>query len=567
MIKKIFIKSGKNLDKRGGVCYNRLNGYNRYIEQEETKMRKGNKIAALGFALSMIMCSSFAFASCGGTGGDPNARIDEFYNSKTGEITIPADQNVSIEFWLQFSNASEKIYTPIINQFMKENPNIRVKLVSANADSYLTNLDNQMLNYVPDMFYVPDTDFLRFVSNDVLWDYTDYVTKDELDQIWQAGYERYTYDPAKKIPAGLDDGGRLYGLPKDIGPYAFCVNLDRFEEVFEASPSKNGMTLEEAEAKYLDDKNPMSWDDLLTIGGILRDGIDAMNEGVADSAKKNYWVLSGYEEHSALNSNDASFVTEDGSASRVAEPQFAATFDFMHDLQMGDKALMAGHNAKSGSSKGYTAFKAGNAIFSWIGAWDCASLWGATTASSYFQYKVKALPAPYGPGADGEFGTADDGKSVAYLGGIGYCISARDTTPPIKKAAALKLAKYICYDEDAQRSIMLHGQQVPNLKKMTYDEYLKIETVEDSDGVTHPVNPSNLSVFVDMLEFTDENDKVGGAGRYEAKTLGTEWMTAWDSLVSRQSFYEKDMKAADLVTIYKPTIDNWLTTYNGKIGR
>ncbi len=522
---------------------------------------KFRKFFSLTLAVATTAAALPNLVGCRGGSTNGGGDIGAYYNTETGEIKV--EEDVTIEFWLQTSEQSSKIYNAMVDNFRAENPNITVNMTEYNATNYQMTITNQAASGdLPDLFYVPDTEFYYWVSNDMLWDYSDYVKQAELDAIWKDSYERYLYNVETKT-IGFSENSGLYGLPKDLGPYEFCCNVDLLKTVLNESnrlatvSGAKTYTFEEIEAEYLNDKDPMSWQELKDLGKILQPGCRSLEK----------WMLSGYEVHAALFSNDADFVSDDGSTSRVEEPQFAATYDFLHDIQFGDDRLMAGADG-AGTDKGYTSFVGKKSIFSWLGPWNCATLWGTTSASDYFTNQIKLLPAPYGPGADNVFGTEDDGKSTCYIGSIGYCISAREKTTSVKKAAALKLAKYLCYDEETQRNFYSLGQQVPNIATMANGEYLAMTTV-NSKGTQYPVNPVNLDVFVDVVDgFRDENDKVGGKARSLTRTLGSEWKTQWDKLVSQRKYYQNEsMRASELVSAYKDTINKWLAKYNEELGR
>ena len=67
---------------------------------------------------------------------------------------------------------------------------------------------------------------------------------------------------------------------------------------------------------------------------------------------------------------------------------------------------------------------------------------------------------------------------------MGYAISANNTTSALQRAAALQFVKWLCYDEDAQRTLYQLGQQTPNIIEMAQGEYLEMETVQSYMGTT-----------------------------------------------------------------------------------
>ena len=104
-----------------------------------------------------------------------NSNIDEWYNAETGEIIV--NEKVDIDWWTWGGNAAEEIFTNIAKTFSTEvDPNIQVHYTCLPSSSYLNTLANSS-NDLPDLFFMPDTDFYQYAFNGVVWDFSNYISK------------------------------------------------------------------------------------------------------------------------------------------------------------------------------------------------------------------------------------------------------------------------------------------------------------------------------------------------------------------------------------------------------
>ena len=523
------------------ICYNS-------IELEcSWRVFMNKKIKPL---LSILPIFCMATAGCSISTIVTDANIDQWYDTATGEINITED--VEIEWWTWGGNAANEIFTNIAKTFSSSVcPNIKVKYSNFPSSSYLNTLANSS-NHLPDLFFMPDTDFYEYAFNGVIWDFSKYITKAELDDVWEAGYERYMYNPETKI-VGNTSGAGLFALPKDISTFSLCYNENLMKEA-----CKNlDLDYTEIRNEYLVDTKPISWVKFIELGQKIKPYLDKVKK----------FFLSHYELNAAIFSNNADFFSDDGRTSRIEEPQFARALDFMHSLA-NEYGLMAGASG-SNTTTGYNAFVGKNALFSFFGPWDCEVFWGVTSTEEYKDFAVKMVPVPYGPGADDVYGTADDGISCAQIGSAGYCISKKSTTTNLQRAAALKFCKWLTINEDAQRQLYQMGTQLPNLISMK-DEYINFGKgmVTTYTGEKIPVNPSNLNAFIDVVDGSSETDHVTGKAKPETRILTNEYKTDWSNTVTKTKFWsDKDMTGAKLVAAYKDILQSRINDSNAKLGR
>lgn len=489
-------------------------------------------------------------ASCGGGGktssnttGNPNTSVDS---------DVLVTDNVTIRFYGWGSTTEEAIYRELVEDFMELYPNIVVQYSCFSPDIYMTTLMSSASN-LPDLFYMPDEDFMYWAANGALWDFKDYISQAELDAIWSEGIDRYYFDEDTYL-VGYSENASLYGLPKDLGPFTLGYNVNLMKNAVEYARN-NGLTqltYEQIVDKYLKDDEPMTFASFVELGALLKPYMDS----------KRGYVLSHYEVDAAIYSNNAAYFNDDVTTQLMDQKQFVDAWQWMHDLAF-EYGLMPDGTSNS-TTNGYQLFMSGNSIFSFVGPWDLAAIWGTTSTSDTVLFDVQLLSVPYGPGADGIYNTSDDGVSTTWIGSMGYVISGKKTSNMKQRLAALMLSKYLCYNEEAQRKFYKLGQQVPNLIDMATGEFLEYTEVVNYKGQTVKVNPSNLKVFLDVMDGVNlsKNDRIGGVARPTVYTFGTEWDLAFVTALDEIHFWtDKNVTGQDLINYFKGRMQEYLDEY------
>jgi multiple sugar transport system substrate-binding protein len=433
-----------------------------------------------------------------------------------------ADQNYVVEFYGWGDAAEIANYQTIISDFMAENPNILISYSSDNSSTYNQNLRNRA-DSLPDVFYVPDTEFLMWVSSGKLLDITAGFTDDELNELWPEAVDKYYYS-ADTATLGKGEGAKLYGLPKDLGPFTMVYN----KTLFNSLADQKGLTAEER--ALVSPTEPMSWTQFRALCKKLdTDPNDAV------------FGVTHYELEAAAYSNNADFFNEDQSLQKITDANFTQALQFIADLSLVDQVMPNAEQQQA--TNGYQRFFTGNAVFSFMGPWDCASFW----PSAAFEFDV--IPVPYGYAAGAQ--------STAWIGSMSYSISRKSKV----QGAALKFAKYLSYNLEAQRKFYKLGQQVPNIVGMAKNEYIG-NTQNVLTG--REMNPEHRGVFVDVIEgITSPQDKVGGKARARYYTYDSLWYT--DLLESLSKVWRGQETAAQWAGGYESTLqyalDEMLTLY------
>ncbi len=184
---------------------------------------------------------------------------------------------------------------------------IRVEYTSGHED-YDTNAMQLSGNNPPDVVYVPDRQFKKWADAGYLDNLTgphaDGVEYEGLEEftngsIWEQGINRYRFDRAT---ATSTPDATLWALPKDIGPSVLYYNREYLEEM---GIKHISMTAEEAKAAgypekgyfekdnewYFNNKVPMSWDEVTSLGIRMQTEIKNVNiNGVEVSCNNGYFT-------------------------------------------------------------------------------------------------------------------------------------------------------------------------------------------------------------------------------------------------------------------------------------
>lgn len=446
-------------------------------------------------------------------------------NSDSG---VAPDGTVTVEFFGWGDVAEQNNYQALVNQFMKENEDVIVVYKGESASTYMTTLKNRA-NNLPDLFYMPDYDFLEWVANGTLLDLSSYVEEEDLAKLWPEAVDEYYFN-MDTMKLGKSDGAGLYGLPKDLGPFTLVYNKD----LLDTQIAKYGLNKEEIYAK-LDPETPMTWQEFRTL-------LKAVDRDASDDV----YGISHYELEAAVYSNDADFFDEGAVNQKITDANFYNAVQFIVDLYTVDHVMPSADDQVS--TNGYQRFKAQGCVFSFMGPWDCAEFW----QTANFNYDI--LPVPY----NGENPSA---QSTAWVGSMGYCIPAKLKKNTKKVEAALRLANYLCYNENAQRSFYQLGQQVPNIMDMANDEY-----VNNTQGLLDGKNPLSRSVWVDTIDGTSATDKIGGKVRARYFTYHSDWQDQLTEYFSSVKMWDGRVTAKKACEDYATTFQAYLDEMRAQLG-
>ncbi|HYH04490.1 MAG TPA: sugar ABC transporter substrate-binding protein, partial [Bacillota bacterium] len=141
---------------------------------------------------------------------------------------IKAEPKTEISLMFKGQPQEQEAYQRVIKSFEKANPDVKVKLILTSNDEYTTKIQAAIAaRKMPDVFYINPGDVKAWVNAGLLLDITKYVENSKLislDNMWSLGVNKYRYD-GKMVGRGA-----LYGLPKDLGPFALGYNKTMYKK-------------------------------------------------------------------------------------------------------------------------------------------------------------------------------------------------------------------------------------------------------------------------------------------------------------------------------------------------
>ena len=361
------------------------------------------------------------------------------------------------------SDTEIAVFNDMIAQYEDKYPNVKVDYITVPAADFQTKLQTMIAsNKTPDVFYLAPENVMPFASSGIVADLSDYVDNNDLfdpANVWQKAIDMYRYD-------GTTPGkGAVYGLPKDIGPFALAYNKDLFDAAGVTAP---------------DPESPWTWDEFVAAAKKLTSGTG--DDKVYGSAP--------YSLESAVWSNGGDWLNADHTEVTVTDPKFTEALQWVADLSLKEGVVPTSEEESSLPS--FQRFMDGKVAMMGVGPWNQGGFW----ADAKFNWDL--MPWPVSPAT---------GERAVWYGGIGFGVanSSKD------KEDASNLAAFLAFNEDAQRTNMEQGQAVPNLIDMAKNEYLKSDKA-----------PANKEEFIRIIEDY-------GRRATQTYTYNSEWFGLFNS--------------------------------------
>lgn len=394
--------------------------------------------------------------------------------------------NDELTFMFRGGEDEKKAYSAAIKKF-EEAEDVKVKIISTDADQYATKLQAAISGgNLPDVFYIEQSSLMPYVDNGVLLDITDEVEKSDFDlsNVWEYGVNSYRYD-GEKVGSGA-----LYGLPKDVGPFALGYNKQMFKDAGIELPDKD---------------KPYTWEEFAKVSQALTKDTDG--DGELDQWATGFnvnWSLQAF-----AWSNGGDWINEDKTKVVVDTPEFAESLQFFADLQNKYKVTPSISDAQTLDT--YQRWMNGEIAFFPVGPWDMS-----TYAGLDFEYDL--IPWPAG----------STGRPATYVGSLGIGVSSKTKSPE----KAVKLVEYLSASEEGQQQLVDAQIQIPNL----------IDMAEKWASATDKV-PNNKEEFLQIVQ--DYGRPMPAAATYNA-----EWYDEF--FINIQSVLDGDQTAADYVKEVQP---------------
>lgn len=449
---------------------------------------------------AVMLTSMLVVTGCGGNNGNnapaanngdkanntqQNAAANDGAATNDGKAAnTSADAKSDIEFMGWGGDTEKAVFQKLIDDYMTKYPNKKVKYTVVPPGEYYQKLDTLIAaKKAPDVFYAGGAHFNKLVSSDLLLNMDQLIeTTGTVDpnNVWKSALDRYRFD-------GTTVGaGSLYGLPKDVGPWAFAYNKDLFDQAGLPYPSTKA-------GEY-------TWDDMLA---------DAKKLTKANERGKiEQFGVAGYNTESAVWANGGDFIDYSTGTVTIDTPEFAQAMQFVADLSLVHKVSPSPDDEKA--QGGYARFVAGKIAMFPMGPWDQPGFWKLP-----FGWDIAAWPA-----------SPNTGKTATWLGSLGFVVSKNSEYPE----DAFNLAAYLSLDKDSQKQNYELGQAVPNLIDMAKGEFLQMDK-----------SPQNRQVFIDIIE--DYGRPVVEVGSKNLKWLDTFWQDAsqvWTGKKSAADFVKEE---------------------------
>lgn len=408
------------------------------------------------------------------------------------------DDDGKLTFMFRGGEDEKAAYTEAIERF-EEETGVEVEIVVTDADQYATKLQAAIAgNAVPDVFYIEQASLQSYVTSGVLLDITEKVEAQGIDlsNVWEYGVDSYRYDG--KVQGTPD--GKIYGLPKDVGPFAMGYNKTMLEAEGIELPSTD---------------TPYTWDQWLEVLKKLTKDTDGDGEVDQWGTGLNVqWNSQGF-----AWSNGADWTNEDHTQVTVDTPEMAEALQYIADMTTVHQVTPNAEQAATMDT--YQRWMAGELGFFPVGPWD-------VSVYNELDFDYDLIPFPAGR----------TGEPATWIGSLGIGVSASTAMPD----EATKLAVYLSTDEEAQRTLVDAGIQVPNLKDMA-EEWAAEEGAE----------PANRQEFLDIVQDY-------GRPMPAAVTYGAAWYDElWTGI---QPVIDGERTAADYLAEVQPRMQALLDESN-----
>ncbi|MDR2477190.1 MAG: sugar ABC transporter substrate-binding protein [Treponema sp.] len=387
--------------------------------------------------------------------------------SKTGDGgTTRSDNKTTISFMGWGSPQEVAVFQTMIAQFEAKFPGVKVEYTNVPVSDFNTKLQTLIAaKQIPDVFYLQPENVMPWANNGILYDMTGYVADNAIfneDNVWAKALDMYRYDGRRP---GV---GNIYGLPKDIGPFALAYNKNLFKAAGIPDP---------------DPDKPWTWDEYITNAKKLTRGTGANK--VFGSAP--------YSVEAAVWSNGADWLDDSKTKVTIDSPAFIEAIQWVADLILAHGVVPSAE--EEGSLGSFQRWIEGKIGMMGIGPWSQGQFWEECA----FEWDI--MPWPVSPST---------GKNAIWYGGMGFAAAASSGNIE----AACNLAAFLAFNEDAQRTNYQMGQAIPNLIDMTRNEYLAMDKP-----------PQNKQEFVDIIENY-------GRRATQTYTYNSEWFTEFNANIA-----------------------------------
>ncbi len=356
-------------------------------------------------------------------------------------VSLYADEPVTIRMAIWTNDEDMKIVKLINEQFDKDNPNIKLKMVYLpdNASQFNQKMMTMAVgNTLPDVFNMFQSYYLSFATKNVLLDLRDLVQQDpdwpQMQKLWFPGALNLCYF-----------NGGLYAFPRDIGCWFIAYNKDMFDAAGVPYPTED-----------------WTWDDYFRISQKLtkKDANGNVTQfGTCDLSFGDVAFSDGVE-----------LVDPVTHAVNLTNPAMCEAMQWCADLEMKYNVAPGNYAASDQMSAiGGDPFLGKRVAMDLFGQW----LFGIYKKICDFNWDITTLPQ----------GKAGHRCQFMFQP---ICISKTTTHPK----EAYQVIKYFCFNKKLMELTAAYGFNVPVRMDVAHSKYF----------MQLPVNPKHIDLFIKSLE-------------------------------------------------------------------
>jgi multiple sugar transport system substrate-binding protein len=309
-----------------------------------------------------------------------------------------------------------KIWVNVAEEFMKKNPDIKVRIENLDYGAYWSKLLTLMAaGTPPDVIFLESNRMTSYILKDSLTDLTPFIEKDRdfnINDFFSIGIKPYMR------------GGKLYGLPNDVAAQVIFYNKDLFNKAGLPFPKDN-----------------WTWDDMLKDAQAMT--LDFNNDGRIDQ-----YGIAYYDADAAVFQNGGKYYDnpENPQKCLMNLPENLEAYQFCKDLTY--KYHVQPTQTEYQDTDGRTMFSLGRVAMIPDGHWSIPRY---MKEAKNFKWDVQVYPKK---------------KRIAGLG-RGSCFAIPSGSK--NKDAAFRFIRFIT-GYDGQKILMESQFSMPALKKIAYSK-------------------------------------------------------------------------------------------------
>lgn len=250
-------------------------------------------------SIATAAAMAVSLTACGGGGGSEStaAAGGEEPAGTTAAESVEAAEGQTVLKWSIWDKDLTAYYQPLVEEFEKQNPDLKIEMVDLGSSDYQTVLGTQLTGSGSDFDIVTIKDvpgYTTLVNKGVLEPLDEYIAADSVD-----------LDAYKGLTDQITVDGKLYELPFRSDFWVVYYNKDVFDAAQVAYPT-NDMTFEDydALARQLTVDTPgqevygahyHTWRSAVQLFGIL-DGKNTILDGTYDFLKPYYELVLAEQE-------------------------------------------------------------------------------------------------------------------------------------------------------------------------------------------------------------------------------------------------------------------------------